>query len=116
MEYRRRCAAPGLLGPSKQAYLFRTDYVTNSNDSYWLSNPNEPLVGIPLVQGDRVGNERTLRTRSGLAMIQRRIDGSDGLGKRLRLDSLTQRMLSNENYAGQLLRTTWSNCVRTTPW
>ena len=98
-------AAPGLLGPSKQAYLFRTDYVTNSNDTYWLSNPNEPLVGIPLVQGDRVGNERTLRTRSGLAMIHRRIEGSDGLGGNVfGLDSLTQRMLSNENYAGQLLR------------
>lgn len=54
-------AAPGLLGASKQAYLIRTDYVTNSNDTYWLANPNAPLTGIPLVQGDRVGNERTMR-------------------------------------------------------
>ena len=98
-------AAPGLLGPSRQAALIRRDYVTNSNDSYWLTNPNEPLEDVPLVQGQRVGNERTLRTRSGLAMIQARMDGVDGLGgTRFNLDTLSQRMLSNENYAGQLLR------------
>ena len=98
-------AAPGLLGASKQAFLFRNDYVTNSNDNYWLSNPNEPLTNVPLVQGDRVENERTLRTRSGLRMVQQRIDNSDGLGgNTFDIDSLQERMLSNQNYAGQILR------------
>lgn len=98
-------AADGLLGASKQAYLIRTDYVTNSNDNYWLSNPNQPLENIPLVQGDRVGNERTLRTRSGLKMVQDRIDGTDGLpGNTFDIDNLQQLMLSNQNYGGQILR------------
>ncbi len=97
-------AADGLLGASKQASIIRTDYVTNSNDSFWLANPNAPITGIPAVQGD-IGDERTLRTRSGLAMIQQRIDGTDGLsGNTFDIDSIIDRMLSNQNYAGQLLR------------
>ncbi|NND69023.1 MAG: hypothetical protein HKN19_15645 [Halioglobus sp.] len=97
-------AADGLLGASKQAFLIRRDYVTNSNDSYWLANPNAPITGIPMVQGE-VGTERTLRTRSGLRMIQDRIDGTDGLGgNTFDLDSLIDRMLSNQNYTGQLFR------------
>ncbi|MEH6582059.1 MAG: penicillin acylase family protein [Halioglobus sp.] len=97
-------AADGLLGASKQATLIRKDYVTNSNDSFWLANPNEPITGIPLVQGE-TEEERTLRTRSGLVMIQERMDGTDGLGgNTFNIDSLVERMLSNQNYAGQLLR------------
>lgn len=97
-------AIPGVLGASKQAVLIRSDYVTNSNDSYWLSNPEQPLSGIPEVQGNS-RSERTLRTRSGLTMVQQRIDGSDGLnGKGFDIDSLSERMLGNQHYAGQILR------------
>lgn len=97
-------AADGLLGASKQASLIRKDYVTNSNDSYWLANPNEPITGSPQVQGE-IESERTLRTRSGLVMIQQRMDGADGLGgNTFNIDSTVDRMLSNQNYAGQLLR------------
>ena len=97
-------AAEGLLGASKQASLIRRDYVTNSNDSYWLANPKAPIAGIPAVQGS-TDSERTLRTRSGLVMVQQRIDGSDGLGgNTFDIESILDRMVSNQNYAGQLLR------------
>lgn len=95
---------PGLLGTSKRAQLYRKDYVTNSNDSFWLTNPNEPITGIPMISGD-IEDERTLRTRSGLQMISQRMGGGDGLGgSTFSMDSLVDRMLSNQNYAGQLLR------------
>ena len=45
--------------------LRRDDYVTNSNDSYWLSNPDQPLEGFDRIIGDE-RTERSLRTRSGL--------------------------------------------------
>jgi len=97
-------AAPGLLGASKQASLVRRDYVTNSNDSYWLANPAEPIADIPAVQGNKE-SERTLRTRTGLAMIGQRMAGTDGLrGNTFDIDSIVDRMLSNQNHAGQLLR------------
>jgi acyl-homoserine-lactone acylase len=97
-------SAPGLLGAGKQPYIFRTDYVTNSNDSFWLANPTAPLTGFPMVQGD-TDSERRMRTRSGLEMIQARQQGSDGLpGDKFDMDTLYQRMLSNQNKAGELLR------------
>ena len=48
--------------PRTCRHLFRDDYVTNSNDSYWLSNPEEPLEGFARIIGDE-RTERALRTR-----------------------------------------------------
>ncbi|MEA3194942.1 MAG: acyl-homoserine-lactone acylase, partial [Betaproteobacteria bacterium] len=70
--------APGIFGPSHMPSLFRDDYVTNSNDSYWLSNPEQPLEGFSRVIGDE-RTARALRTRLGLRIVQQRLDGSDGL-------------------------------------
>ena len=96
-------AAPGLLGASKQPYLYRYDYVTNSNDSYWLANPAEPIPPAPMVKGDS-GTERTMRTRAGLMMIEARRHGSDGLpGTTFDLDSLIARSLNNDSGAAMLL-------------
>ncbi|MFK7732620.1 MAG: penicillin acylase family protein [Pseudomonadales bacterium] len=108
-------ATEGVMGASKQASLIRDDYVTNSNDSYWLSNPNQPLRNIPDVQGNSE-SERTLRTRSGLTMVQQRINGSDGLqGKGFDIDSLSERMMSNQHYAGQILRDDLVSLCKTNP-
>ncbi|WP_051712978.1 penicillin acylase family protein [Spirillospora albida] len=60
---------PGILSPDRYPVLHRSDYVTNSNDSHWLSNPKQPLEGYDRI----IGNEkaaRTLRTRSGLVAVQ----------------------------------------------
>jgi len=97
-------AAPGLLPPSQQPVLFRTDYVENSNDSFWLANPDEPITGIPSIVGS-TGQEQTLRTRSGNRMVRERLAGADGLGgSHFRLPQLQRLTLSNQNYAGQVLR------------
>ena len=70
---------PGVFGTSHLPHLLRADYVTNSNDSYWLSNPKQPLTGFARIIGNE-NAERSLRTRIGLVMTQARVDGSDGLG------------------------------------
>src|SRR5205807_2270736 len=59
---------PGIFGPSEEPSLPRKDYVTNSNDSYWLSNPKHPLEGFPRIIGQE-RTARTLRTRNGLVMV-----------------------------------------------
>ena len=41
------------------------DYVTNGNDSHWLSNPEQPLEGYD-ADHRRRAHERSLRTRLGL--------------------------------------------------
>ncbi|GAA4883856.1 penicillin acylase family protein [Ferrimonas pelagia] len=92
-------SAPGLLGPSEQPHALRSDFVTNSNDSYWLPNPKQPLDGFRQSLGTQ-GTERSLRTRSGLLMIQNHL----AAGEKFDLTSLKALMLSNQNTAGQLLR------------
>ncbi|HEX8051598.1 MAG TPA: penicillin acylase family protein [Thermoleophilaceae bacterium] len=96
--------APGILGPDKQPFLFRRDYVENSNDSYWLTNPKQPLEGYPTL----IGPERTaraLRTRLGLRIIQQRLDGTDGRpGTKFGLADMTWAVFNNRQYAGELWR------------
>jgi acyl-homoserine-lactone acylase len=67
--------------------LARRDFVENSNDSYWMTNPAHPLTGFPRMIGDvgtglmgTPGADLGLRTRSALAMVTGRIRGTDGLG------------------------------------
>ena len=85
-------------------FLFRQDYVTNSNDSYWLANPEQPINDqYPEIIGNNK-SERTLRTRSGLSMLQRLLQVSQVSDGRIELAELQQLMYSNENYAGQMIR------------
>jgi acyl-homoserine-lactone acylase len=96
--------APGIFGPDRIPELIRRDYVTNGNDSHWLSNPEEPLTGFDRVIGDEE-TVRSLRTRLGLRIVQDRLAGTDGLkGKRFRLRQLAKVALNNRQYAGELWR------------
>ena len=96
--------SPGILSRDKQPYLFRRDHVSNMNDSYWLTNPAQPLEGYPTV----IGNERTaraLRTRLGLRIILDRLAGTDGRpGTKFGLSDMTWALLNNRQYAGELWR------------
>ncbi|MEM7779882.1 MAG: penicillin acylase family protein [Pseudomonadota bacterium] len=53
----------GLLPAEDQASRIRRDYVTNSNDSYWISNPAEPYRQLSPILGD-FEEALTLRSRS----------------------------------------------------
>jgi acyl-homoserine-lactone acylase len=97
-------AVPAILGPSRLPVLTREDYVTNSNDSYWLANPAQPLTGFPRIIGDE-GTPRSLRTRLGLLQIQQRLAGTDGLaGTRFNPESLWRVMFGDRVYGGELVR------------
>ncbi|MGQ8365442.1 acylase [Glaciecola sp. 1036] len=64
--------------PYEQAPKYSgTDYVQNSNDSFWLTNLDNPITGVSPLYG-RVGNQQTLRSRHGQLLIQQAA-GSDGL-------------------------------------
>ncbi|MFI9387697.1 penicillin acylase family protein [Kutzneria sp. NPDC052558] len=95
---------PGTFGPKEQPSLSRTDFVTNSNDSYWLANPAAPLTGYPVIYG-LTGTPRTLRTRLGLETIGQRIAGTDGLGSPgFSVASTQQALFADRNLSAELAR------------
>jgi acyl-homoserine-lactone acylase len=97
---------PGVLGPEDLPSLIRSDFVTNSNDSYWLSNPEERLEGFsPVLRRDTFNeaSPRILRTRMGLIQIRDRLAGRDGLpGNVFDLERLQQVFYGNRNYSAEL--------------
>jgi acyl-homoserine-lactone acylase len=95
-------AVHGIFGPSHEPYLLRHDYVTNSNDSFWLANPHHPLTGFAQIIGTE-DTARTLRTRIGLIQVQARIAGTDGQGPPgFTLAAMRRLDLSDDSYAAQL--------------
>ncbi|MEM6493421.1 MAG: penicillin acylase family protein [Pseudomonadota bacterium] len=56
----------GLLPAAEQASRTRRDYVTNSNDSYWISNASSRYQELSPILGPH-SNQLTLRTRSNFA-------------------------------------------------
>ena len=53
---------PGIFGPKNLPNTFRTDWVMNANDSYWLPNPKDKLEGYARIIGCEKC-QRTMRTR-----------------------------------------------------
>jgi acyl-homoserine-lactone acylase len=97
-------ASPGLIAPARMPVVITPDYVQNSNDSFWLSNPDlapgadiSPLVGP-------VGTPQRLRTRSGIMEIRARLAATDGLaGNKMSADDLRSVIFRDRNLAGMLV-------------
>jgi acyl-homoserine-lactone acylase len=90
-------AVKGIFGPKHMPHLIRRDYATNSNDSYWLSNPKHPLEGFARIIGDE-RTPRSLRTRIGLIMTAHNAHRG-----------FTRQMMQNEvfgdrQYAAEMMR------------
>lgn len=57
-------AQPGTLAAGRMPSLLREDYVANMNDSYWLTNPAQPLTGFASILGGE-GRALSMRGREG---------------------------------------------------
>jgi acyl-homoserine-lactone acylase len=89
-----RAAYPGLMPPTEQPSLITDTYVSNSNDSYWLSNPDNPLEGFSPI----IGNEqqaRSLRTRAGLKFVEEVLNSDQKFNQ-----SIVQNLLFNHRHYG----------------
>lgn len=69
----------GVFGFGNLPKLRTRTYAANSNDSYWLSHPEELLTGFSPVIG-REEVPQSLRTRLAFVQIEERLAGTDGLG------------------------------------
>jgi acyl-homoserine-lactone acylase len=93
-----RAQQPGTLAPERLPHVLRDDYVTNSNDSYWLSSPRQPLEGFSPIIGPE-GTPRSLRTRAGIAFVEEVLSS----GGRFTPERLRELMYSQRNYGAELL-------------
>lgn len=95
--------ASGLLPAAKMASVIRTDFVSNENDSYWLTNPAISWPALSPILGP-VGVEARPRTRAALVTFQRRFAGTDGLpGNLMSADKLEAIWYRNENYMASIV-------------
>lgn len=94
--------APGIFGPANLPKQEREDWVHNCNDSYWLTNPEDPITGFAAIIGDEE-TARTLRTRLCIKMVQDRLAGADGLdGDRFSYDQLQEVVLNSRVHSAEL--------------
>jgi len=109
-------SAPGIFGPAAAPQIFRDDYVTQSNDSHWLTNPSQPLEGYSPAYGDE-RTPRTLRTLLGLDIVDRRLQGRDGLdGRGFDVESLKASLFNNRHLGAELARDdVVQSCIEVTP-
>lgn len=95
-------APAGIYSPVNGPWTLRTDYVGNSNDSFWLNNPKALLPGpapfgfSPLY--GRVGVEQSLRTRVGFKQFEELAQT-----KKLALTDLQALAFANRLYAAELV-------------
>lgn len=88
--------ADGAMPFSKAPSMVRTDFVQNSNNSYWLTNPNAPIDDVSPLWGP-VNNEQTWRSRLGQKLIA---EGGSENGKLTRQD-IEDKLLSNRSFLAE---------------
>jgi acyl-homoserine-lactone acylase len=93
-----RSAVPGNLPADDMPRATSKRYFTNSNDSYWLSNPDQPLEGfLPTIGPEKTA--RTLRTRAGLVFLGEHLERGD----KLEPDDIQSLLLSHRHFGAELL-------------
>jgi acyl-homoserine-lactone acylase len=94
---------PGLVPLARVPQLERTDFVFNANDSHWLSNPLQPLVGYSPLHGFE-GTPRSPRTRMNAVTLLDDDRSMSGPDHKFDLEELRDAILSNRGIMAELLR------------
>jgi acyl-homoserine-lactone acylase len=94
---------PGIFSPANAPSMLRTDYVGNSNDSYWLTNARSLLTGPPPLGYSplygKVGVEQRLRTRIGFIQFEELAQQ----GHKFQLSDLQTLVFADRIYAAELV-------------
>ncbi len=93
-----RSAIRGVMPAEDMPRLRRSDYVSNSNDSYWLSNPDAPLEGYSPIIGPERGVQ-SLRSRAGHEFVAELLAEQGGVSSRMLQDAL----FAHRNFGAELL-------------
>jgi acyl-homoserine-lactone acylase len=95
---------PGIFGAGNMPGLMRRDFVQNSNDSYWLANPDARLEGYSQIIGVDENRPQNFRTRLGITQIRDRMAGTDGLpGGGFDRQWLQDVLFGNRHYSAEIM-------------
>lgn len=93
---------PGLMPASDQATTIVRDYLTNSNDSYWLSNPRLPQPQRSPLLGSHA-KELSLRTRSNFTETEAMLAAGKVDHTRAKALAFANKSLAADMTVGELL-------------
>jgi acyl-homoserine-lactone acylase len=95
--------SPGLVPFERMPQIQRDDWVFNSNDSYWLSNPAAPITGVSPLHG-LTDAAQSARTRQNLVALTDASPqgprGEDGLWS---FEEVKDAVLDNRSFTAALL-------------
>lgn len=97
-------AVPGTVPCDLLPSLERTDFVQNANNSFWLANPDEPLIGYSPLHGP-IDVAQSARTRRNLYTLM--LEGESaryGAPEGWTAESVWSAVLSNEGLAARELQ------------
>ncbi|MCO4768626.1 MAG: penicillin acylase family protein [Deltaproteobacteria bacterium] len=92
---------PGLVPFSNAPSLERTDYVSNANNNHWLTNSQQPLVGLDPIFGAE-GTSRSPRTRMNLMYLDN-VGGSAGEDGQWTLAELEEAAMGSRTSIAELI-------------
>ncbi|WP_375745199.1 acylase [Corallococcus interemptor] len=96
--------SPGLVPFAQVPQLARRDFTYNANDSYWLTNPAQPLEGYSPLHGPARRSQQP-RSRMNLVMLtEQSADGASGADGKFTLEELQAAILNNRSSVAELLR------------
>lgn len=102
--------------PFEQRPLIESDhYVFNANDSYWLSDPDNPATGFSPLYGP-TASPRSLRTRMNIELL--RPDSTfnyAGEDARFNMDEIQSALFGNDSLSAKLLLPELLNACKESP-
>jgi len=97
--------APGSVSYKDVPKIERTDYVFNSNDSFWIANSHADFSGAYSPLHGEQRTPRSLRTRNNdITLDNKSPDQPAGGNQKFSLDEMANALLSNRSLGGELLR------------
>ncbi|MFC3052118.1 penicillin acylase family protein [Kordiimonas pumila] len=92
---------PGIMPASMKPLVVRRDYVANSNNSHWYTNPDQPLTGYSPLIG-REGTQQNARTRLGHRQVQDMLHTKSSEGY-ITAQNVKDMLFANRNYMAEIL-------------
>jgi acyl-homoserine-lactone acylase len=102
--------------PFERRPLIESDqYVFNSNDSYWLSDPDKPAAALSPLYGPTM-TPRSVRTRMNIALLRANSPyGHAGDDRKLNRDEMQTALFSNESLTADMLLPELLDACETNP-